>query len=122
MDKLYAKALDELAHTEGAKADELVKRLRQHLAATGREKLLPGILRELKVLEARREKLAPSVEVASEHEAKAALSEAKAEGITASKAYVNHALIKGWRARMGGKLVDRSAKQGLIDLYRKVTN
>ncbi|MGE5540776.1 MAG: hypothetical protein ACM3TU_00610, partial [Bacillota bacterium] len=93
----------------------------KHLQATGRTKLLPKILRELKVLEARREKLAPSVEVASEHEAKRALAEAKEFGIETTKAHVNHALIKGWRGRSGSSLVDRSAKNGLIEIYRRVT-
>jgi F0F1-type ATP synthase delta subunit len=122
MQKLYAKAIDDLAHRDGANAKELVKSLTTHLKASGREKLLPGILRELKVLEARRTKLAPTVEVASEKESEAALKEAKVQGITAAKAHVNHSLIRGWRARSGGTLIDASAKQGLIDLYRNVTN
>lgn len=122
MKKLYAKAIDELAHKEGADSKKLVTELVAQLSASGRTKLLPGILRELKVLEARRAKLAPSVEVASEKEAHAALAEAKAEGIVVEKAHVNHALISGWRARTGGTLIDRSAKRGLVDLYRKVTS
>ena len=121
MEKLYAKAIDELSRREGAKAKELVAQLVAHLSATGRSKILPGILRELKVLEARRAKHAPFVEVASAAEAEWALAEAKKEGIEASKAHVNHALVSGWRARSGGTLVDRSAKRGLIDLYRAVT-
>ncbi len=121
MEKLYAKALNELARKDGAKLKELVAQLMSHLTATGRTKLLPGILRELKVIEARAAKLAPSVEVASEKEAAHALAEAKAAGISVPVAHVNHALIKGWRARSGGTLIDRSAKRGLIDIYRNVT-
>jgi F0F1-type ATP synthase delta subunit len=122
MEKLYAKAIDELAHQEGANAKKLAAQLQEHLRETGRTKLLPRILRELKVLEARREKLAPSVEVASEKEAASALAAAKAAGVVATEARVNHSLIRGWRATSGGMLVDRSAKRGLIELYRNVTN
>ncbi|MDB5195186.1 MAG: hypothetical protein JWO84_370 [Parcubacteria group bacterium] len=122
MDKLYAKALDDLAHASGADTKKLVADLVKHLASSGRTKLLPGILRQLKVIEARRAKLAPSVEVASQSESAHALKEAAAQGIVATKAQVNHALIKGWRARSGGTLIDRSAKRGLIDIYRNVTN
>ena len=122
MQKLYAQALSRLSHTEGAKTATLSKELMKHLTETGRLKLLPGILRELKILEARKAKLAPSVEVASEAEAHDAIAQAKKEGIEVTKAHVNHALIRGWRARTGGTLVDRSAKRGLIDLYRNVTS
>jgi F0F1-type ATP synthase delta subunit len=121
MEKVYAKAIENLL-AKGGDAKMIVAQLRAHLEERGRTKLLPGILRELKVLEARKANLAPSVEVASEAEAHAALAAAKKAGIDASKARVNHALIKGWRARSGGALIDRSAKQGLIDLYRRVTS
>lgn len=122
MQKLYAQALDELAHQEGSDSKKLVTTLVTHLKAAGRMKLLPGILREYKIREARRAKLAPSVEVATDAEKHAAIAAAAKEGIVVTHATVNHALIKGWRARTGGTLVDRSAKRGLIDLYRNVTN
>ena len=122
MQKLYAKALDQLSHQEGADAKALVATLVQHLEESGRTKLLPRILRELKVLEARQAKLAPQLEVASEAEESAAIKSAKEQGIEVTKATVNHALIKGWRARQGGTLIDTSAKRGLIDIYRNVTN
>jgi F0F1-type ATP synthase delta subunit len=121
MEKLYAKAIDDLARRTGADAKKLVADLMKHLAASGRMKLLPGILRQMNIIEARRTKLAPIVEVASEKESAHALKEAAANGITATKAQVNHALIKGWRVRSGGNLIDRSAKRGLIDIYRNVT-
>jgi len=109
-------------HQPEADEKKIVATLVQHLEETGRTKLLPRIARELAILEARRAKLAPQVEVASEGEAHTALAEAKAAGIEVSKATVNHALIKGWRARNGGTLIDKSAKRGLIDIYRNVTN
>ncbi len=121
MEKLYAKAIDDLSRREGAKGKELVAQLVAHLATTGRRKILPGILRELKTLEARRAKHAPFVEVAHASEAEHALTQAKKEGIEATKTHVNPSLVSGWRARSGGILIDRSAKRGLIDLYRAVT-
>ncbi|MDB5189127.1 MAG: hypothetical protein JWL82_84 [Parcubacteria group bacterium] len=122
MEKFYAQALERLAAKEGADEKGLVTQLMAQLKASGRMKLLPGILRELKTIEARREKLMPAVEVASEKEGKEAMAQAKAAGIEVHEVTVNHALIKGWRARSGSTLIDRSAKRGLIDLYRKVTS
>ena len=120
MEKIYAQAIENLL-AKGGDEKKVVAQLTAHLKATGRVKILPGILAELRVLEARKAKLAPSVEVASEKEAAAAVAAAKKEGIEVAKAHVNHALISGWRARTGSTLVDRSAKQGLIELYRRVT-
>ena len=120
MEKQYAKALHALGTTTDAK--KLVSELMAHLKTSGRTKLLPGILRELKTLEARSLKTAPTLEVASKDEVASALAEAKKEGIEVTSAHVNHALIQGWRARSGSTLIDKSAKRGLIDLYRKVTS
>lgn len=122
MEKQYAQAIEMLRSRPGTDDKKLVNELVAHLKAAGRVKLLPGILRELNVLEYRRGKLAPSVEAASEKEAHAAVAEAKKQGIDVAKARVNHALISGWRGRSGSTLVDKSAKQGLIDLYRRVTS
>lgn len=121
MEKEYAQAL---AHSIGRGSDEakLVEGLMRHLKEEGRTKLLPGILRELKRLHARNRKLAPSVEVASEAEAEGALAHARLEGVEAATAHVNPSLIRGWRARSGGRLIDRSAKKALVDLYQKITN
>jgi len=94
----------------------------KHLKGEGRMKLLPGILRELKALDALSAKTGSIIEVASEGEKAGALSAANAAGISATSATVNPSLIKGWRGREGGMLVDRSAKQALVDLYQKITN
>ncbi|HRH23969.1 MAG TPA: hypothetical protein PK109_00020 [Candidatus Paceibacterota bacterium] len=117
----YAKAIDRLVEA-GTDQAKLAENLLKNLSATGRMKLLPGILGELKAYEARRQAVAPRVEVAHEKDASAALAAAKAEGITAEKAHVNHSLIRGWRARSRGTLVDRSSKRALIDLYRRIAN
>ena len=92
-----------------------------HLKRTGRMKLLPKVLRELRVQEAREKLRQPLVEVASEGEAAFALKAASASGIVAKEARVNPSLVSGWRARAEGKLIDRSAKHALIDIYRRIT-
>lgn len=121
MEKEYALSLKE-SLARGTDEAKLVDGLMQHLKEEGRMKLLPGILRELKALDARSRVNAGVVEVASEAEAVSALSAAKAEGIEAATATVNPSLIRGWRARKEGTLIDRSAKQALVDLYQKITN
>lgn len=121
MDKEYALALARSIE-DGTDEAKLVAGLVAHLKSEGRMKLLPGILRELKVLDARNEKTAPILEVASEAESAGALASAHAMGIETSKTVVNPSLIKGWRAREGSVLVDRSAKQALVDLYQMITN
>ncbi len=121
MEREYAQALKEMV-ANGTDEASIVDGLVKHLKLEGRTKLLPGILRELKGLQARAEAAAPRVEVASEEEAKNALLEAKAEGITAPHAVINPSLIRGWRAQENGTLVDRSAKKALVDLYQKITN
>lgn len=117
----YAHAISRLIEG-GSDQGKLGDTLVAHLKESGRMKLLPGILAELKASAARNASVADSVEVAHESDAHAALAAAKAEGITASKAHVNHTLLSGWRARSKGTLVDRSGKRALIDLYRKIAN
>jgi F0F1-type ATP synthase delta subunit len=119
MEKEYAQALFELAQKPGASADALVKQLVKHLKETGREKLLPRILREFKRIDARSESFGELLEVASEQEVAAAQKEAKELGITAT-AQVNPDLVTGWRARKASRLIDRSGKRALVDLYRQI--
>lgn len=122
MEKEYAHAIASMSRKAGADEAVLVSGLVKHLKATGRIKLLPGIVRELKRENGRREKLAPVLEVASaseEAEAKATLSK---EGIAVEKTVVNPSLIQGWRAQAGGLLWDHSAKRALTDIYKKITN
>lgn len=121
MEKEYALALKESLR-RGTDEAKLVGGLVAHLKTEGRTKLLPGIVRELKALQARDAKAGPIVEVASEAESASALASAKEAGIEAASASVNPSLIRGWRARKNGILVDRSAKQALVDLYQKITN
>jgi F0F1-type ATP synthase delta subunit len=125
MTEQYAQAIWNLAHEEGADIKSIVKRVEAHLTESGRLKLLPQILIALKKIEARQTKVTSMVEVASEHEAPAALKAAAAHGIHATKAVINDSLISGWRATGSvegkGKLIDNSAKRELLELYQAVT-
>ena len=68
-----------------------------HLKKTGRLKLLPQVLRELKEKAARAGKLASRTESAKE----------------------NPSLISGSRTLEGGVLTDRTGKRALLDIYQK---
>ena len=69
-----------------------------HLKRTGRMKLLPQVLRELRREEANAKRLSPQKETVAE----------------------NPALISGWRQIENGILTDRSGKSALIDMYKKI--
>ncbi len=117
----YTTILEAIAEVEDqAAADAAVTKLIRHLESAGRMNALPMILRELRRIAARRYAARPRVEAASEGECAAALRAAAQEGITAPAARVNPALIRGWRAIGNGRLVDRSGKGALIDIYQKV--
>lgn len=119
MEKVYAQVLVRLID-EGKKESELFKQLVVHLKEKGRLKLLPKIKRELERTNAHRSKEFTKLEVASEKETAHALKELKALGIEVHGSKVNHDLIAGWRTVQRATLVDRSAKQQLVDLYRSV--
>lgn len=121
MEKEYAQALFNLSQKPGAGASELVNQLVVHLKKTGRMRLLPHISRELGRIEARAKTFDERLEVASEQEKAQAEHEAKEFGIHA-KAQVNGNLVSGWRARSGSRVIDRSGKRALIDLYRQITS
>lgn len=116
---MYAKVIQNLI-TKGVSESDVMKNLMAHLERKGRVKLLPSILRDLKVEQARATVTGATVEVAKEEDAKQALASAKAQGITAEKAQVNPLLLSGWRAREGGTLIDRSGKRALVDLYARI--
>lgn len=118
--RVYARALTRLPST--VSAVDAVAGLVRSLKAKGRLKLLPQILREMAAEEGKRLATRSLVEVASQGDAADALAEAKKEGIEASEAVVVPSLLAGWRARGNGKLVDRSGKHNLVELYRKITN
>lgn len=120
MNRAYAYALSSLAAKDGASHKKIADGLIRHLKARGRLKLLPRIASELRVMTLRKHALAPSVEAASEHEKTAAIRAAKAAGIEAKTITVNPSLIRGFRVRSGGTLLDRSGKRALVDLYRKI--
>lgn len=119
MEKTYAAALERLIKA-GENETVLFEKLSRHLAAVGRAKLLPRIARELCTRAARARAAAPVVEIAREEDREPALREAGHLGF-AGEVRVNHSLIRGWRAKKSGTLVDRSAKRALVDIYRNIT-
>ena len=116
----YSQAIDRLIREKGMDEAVVFEKLRAHLAESGRLKILPQLLRELRTLDARRGVEAPFLEIASEEDRAAAESAAKAQGIEA-KAQINPDLIRGWRLRANGTLTDHSAKRSLVELYRSIT-
>ncbi|HEX8591447.1 MAG TPA: F0F1 ATP synthase subunit delta [Candidatus Paceibacterota bacterium] len=120
MQRAYAKAIDDLLRNHGMREEEVFKKLHTHLAATGRLKLLPQLLTELRTLAKRNESHEALLEAASENEIPAAERAARKEGITA-KAVVEPSLVSGWRLVTGDVLIDRSGKRALLDLYRAIT-
>lgn len=69
-----------------------------HLRKTGRMKLLPQVLRELRENTARALRLNPKKETAHE----------------------NPSLISGWRTIENGVLTDTTGKRALLDIYKKI--
>ncbi|HEY0010376.1 MAG TPA: hypothetical protein VGB97_00480 [Candidatus Paceibacterota bacterium] len=120
MVRAYAQAVDVLIRERGMGEDEVFTKLMAHLQKTGRTKMLPQLLRELKTLRARQSSRGPLLEVASDAEAKAAEAAVLAEGVTTTAA-VNPSLVSGWRLTTADTLRDRSGKRALIDLYRSIT-
>lgn len=119
----YTRLLEATAEIEDkAASDAAVTKLIMHLKSSGRMKLLPQIARELRKIAARRHALRPRVEVAHEKDAETALRAAAREGFVTKEVRINPALIQGWRAQNGDKLIDRSAKQALLSIYQKVTS
>lgn len=119
--RVYAQALSTLSAQEGARADVLVKQLVESLKKNGRLKLLPHILRALRTTALQQKSLSPLVEVAHKEDAAHALTSARIHGIDAKEASINPSLIRGWRARARGTLVDASGKRALVELYRNIT-
>lgn len=69
-----------------------------HLRSTGRLKLLPRVLRELRAEAARAQHLSSTKQTAATHPS----------------------LISGWRQIQDGVLTDHTAKGALVDIYRKI--
>ena len=121
MNHTYAKTIARLAAREHARPKDIVSGLVAHLKTHGRLKLLPAILREVRMTHLRKQETLPSIEAASEKEGIAAKRTVAAEGMEIGKMTINPSLIRGWRAQGGGILIDRSAKRSLIELYRNIT-
>lgn len=120
MVRAYAKAIDLLIRQRGMKDDEVFRRLTEHLRATGRMKLLPQLLSELRRLEKRNAAHLPVLEAATEKERGEAEAAAKEVGVS-TRAVINPDLVTGWRLVGANILIDRSGKRALLDLYRAIT-
>lgn len=119
----YTKLLETAAELSDKKtADEAVTKLIRHLKSAGRMKMLPQIARELKKVAARRAAHKPVLEIAHEKERVHALKEAESAGVTAPRVSVNQSLIRGWRLREAGRLIDHSGKAALVDIYKKIAS
>lgn len=121
LERTYATALQN-ALSQGTDAAKLVDGLVAHLKATGRMKLLPRIKKMLVEAQARSKKNSAVLEIARKEDEVSAIAEARLEGVEATEIKINDSLIRGWRVRDKGLLVDRSAKSSLIELYRHITN
>lgn len=119
MVKAYAQAIAALIG-RGMKEEEAFTKLRAHLAASGRLKLLPQLLRELKAIEARSRTSSPVLEAATAKDAEDGQAEARSRGV-AAETRINPELVSGWRLTADGTVIDRSGKRALIDLYRRIT-
>lgn len=118
----YARLLAVAAEHEDAQVGvRATEKLIAHLKSVGRIKMLGDILRELRTLVARRRAARPVLEIADQKESTGALAAARAAGFTVADARVNESLIRGWRVRGEGRLLDRSAKRALVDIYTNVT-
>ena len=117
----YTRLLEVAAESaDEAEASAAVDKLVAHLKVVGRLKMLPSIAHELRKIKARRMALSPRVEVASAEDKASALAGAKAQGFTVTEATVNPSLVSGWRVQGHGKLVDRSGKRALVEIYKKI--
>lgn len=72
--------------------------LMEHLKRTGRTRMLPLILRELKQRDA----------------------SARAKNVQKETAKENPSLISGWRSIEDGVLIDTTSKRALLEIYQKV--
>jgi F0F1-type ATP synthase delta subunit len=121
LERTYAIALRN-ALARGRDATKLVDGLLAHLKATGRIKLLPRIKKMLVEEEAHEKKHVAVLEVARKEDEAGAREEAQAAGIEVAEVRIDDSLIRGWRVRSKGMLVDRSAKNSLVELYRHITS
>ncbi len=88
----------------------------------GKEKLLPGILRELERLFERENKSAPKIYIASDKFKSAAEEKAKEFGIENASFEKYETLIGGFVVRKSDFLYDASYKKWLLDFYKSMKN
>ena len=112
----------------GKDVEHVLQNLKKVLVKRGHEKLLPKILKDVAArLEANHDEQVPTVSVreASDLETfeeyiEEALRELKASEVP--KITIDTTLVGGFVAEHAHKRVDKSYKEALLSLYRKVTN
>ncbi len=119
MPETYAHALVSLVQCGDVTVEEAVSNLSGSLRKTGKLKLLPAILAALKKYEYQVQRSSDVLEVANDATITIAKQEAAAAGINADHILINDSLIQGWRARSNGKLIDKSGKKFLIDVFSR---
>lgn len=92
----------------------------EYLRTTGRLKLLPKILMELKINEAKESQRRVKTEIARQDDEADAKKAMSSYGIETESITINPTLISGWRILNTKKLIDGSAKRSLIEIYQKV--
>ncbi len=121
MHKQYALAIHELIkESDESKREGLINSFLEYLKRSGREKLLPGILRELKRIY-QREK-APKILIAKESFKDKAEQKAQELGIENYSFEEDETLIGGYVIKSRGFLYDASYKRWLLDLYKSIKN
>lgn len=120
LSRQYAQALAHLLEQADTNEEEVVENLIKHLRSRGRLKLLGGIVRELKKARMQERKKEPCVEIAREESRKAAQAAVEELGVSTYAVTLNPTLVRGWRVRAQGHLVDQTTKRALIELYRTI--
>lgn len=127
MEQSYARALWNMVNG-GMEPRKAVHAIRDVLAKSGREALMPRIARAFERI-AQRElsKSSAILTIAKEGDEKHAMREAKAvmQGmeieIPLLKTQVDDTLIGGWRLEAKGQLIDASYKSKLLDVFNAAT-
>lgn len=116
----YALELAQALDCADVNEDVLVENLIKNLRSRGREKLLPSIVRELKKIRMQERKKEPCVEIAREEDREKVRAGVDELGVSTYSVTVNPTLVRGWRVRAQGRLIDNTTKKALIELYRVI--
>ncbi len=120
LSRKYALELAQVSDCADVGEEKLVENLIKDLRSRGRMKLLPSIVRELKKIRMQERKNEPCVEIAREEDREKVCAGVNELGVSTYSVMVNPTLVRGWRVRAQGRLIDNTTKQALIELYRVI--